>query len=40
MSMPAEITIDRALQQQVVAALSAIVPPQALLHEREDVQPY
>ena len=40
MSMPAEITIDRTLQQQVVDALSAIVPPQALLHEREDVQPY
>ncbi len=38
--MPAEITTDRALQQQVVAALSAIVPPHSLLHEREDVQPY
>ena len=32
--------IDSARQRQVIAALSSILPPGALLHEREDVQPY
>ena len=40
MSNVAETTIDRARQHEVVAALSAILPAHALLHEREDVQPY
>ena len=32
--------IDLGRQREVVQALSAILPPHALLHDREDVQPY
>ena len=40
MSGLAEAVIDSARQREVVAALSAFLPPHALLHAREDVQPY
>ena len=32
--------IDSARQRKVVDALAAFLPPHALLHAREDVQPY
>jgi glycolate oxidase len=40
MTSIAEIPVDAGRQREVVAALQAIQPPLALLHDREDVQPY
>jgi glycolate oxidase len=40
MTIPADAPIDRKRQRDVVQALSTILPPNALLHDREDVQPY
>jgi glycolate oxidase len=40
MTSIAETSIDPVRQREVVRALSAILPPGALLHAREDVQPY
>ena len=36
----AETVIDEVRQREVVAELAAILPPHALLYQREDVQPY
>ncbi len=40
MSVPDETAINPVRQREVVAALSAFLPAGALLHDREDVQPY